>query len=530
MNDVAHELCKVLIVDDEPLTREGIKHFLNWEKEGFQIIGEASDGKEALEIIKQKKPHIVITDIVMPRMTGKQLTKMIKKRYPKTEVLILSSFSDFEYVRSTFQHGVVDYILKPELESSILLKTLKRIALQIPGFTLKPKNNSNEITIQDIIIKLFGNYELDPEDITTLDQFFPYNTFSFLAFDFNVEKVSHSQINDQLTSSFNFYIQKNLMNIVYEKIPVDRKEYIYLINFDLHNLNQIKNFTHKINKKLPFSNYDICWILSEPFNNLRDANEKFQKKLMPLLNYRFFFPEEEIIIYDQITQASINYEEFQLVKFTENIKLLNFKVAFQYLEDYLETLKKDYTKNKFEIKSFLGNIVFNITILLGNLEYDIELLQKRQYEYIEKINQSKHIDETIKHFNSFLAKSKKLIQSETTHSKYINMQHFLDYIDENYRKPLTLSDLAKQFHYNPSYISNYFRENNQQGFTQYLNEVRIKNAMKLLKEGTIPIAEISSRVGYRNHSYFSRVFKNQVGMSPRQLQRQYFREMKKNDD
>lgn len=73
------EWCKVLVVDDEILIRQGIKHYIKWEEEGFQIVGEASNGKEALAMIETQQPHIVITDMVMPVMDGEELTKIIKE-------------------------------------------------------------------------------------------------------------------------------------------------------------------------------------------------------------------------------------------------------------------------------------------------------------------------------------------------------------------------------------------------------------------------------------------------------------------
>ncbi|MED4958707.1 response regulator, partial [Paenibacillus macerans] len=104
------ELCKILIVDDEILVRQGIKHHLNWEQYGFQIVGEASNGKEALEMIGRLSPHIVITDIVMPVMDGEEFTRVLKAHFPQIEVVVLSSYGEFNYVRSTFQSGVADYI------------------------------------------------------------------------------------------------------------------------------------------------------------------------------------------------------------------------------------------------------------------------------------------------------------------------------------------------------------------------------------------------------------------------------------
>ena len=131
------ELCKILIVDDELLVRQGLRHHLNWEQHGFQIVGEAANGKEALEMVKRLNPHIVITDIVMPVMDGEQFTRVLKAHYPHIEVIVLSSYGQFHYVRSTFQSGVVDYILKPKLETDELLKVLYDTARKIPGVDVR---------------------------------------------------------------------------------------------------------------------------------------------------------------------------------------------------------------------------------------------------------------------------------------------------------------------------------------------------------------------------------------------------------
>ena len=89
---------KVLIVDDESILRNGLKHLCNWEDEGFKLIGEAANGKEALEIIKDKEPNIVITDLIMPEMDGIELAKIIKRDYPKVKVLVLSNISKNTFI------------------------------------------------------------------------------------------------------------------------------------------------------------------------------------------------------------------------------------------------------------------------------------------------------------------------------------------------------------------------------------------------------------------------------------------------
>ena len=119
------------------------------------IVGEASNGQEALELIEATEPHIIITDIVMPIMDGEELTRIVKEKYPHIEIIILSSFGEFDYVRSTFQSGVVDYILKPKLNADGLLKALKTASSRILRFRKWKINQSVIPQLGRLSINLF---------------------------------------------------------------------------------------------------------------------------------------------------------------------------------------------------------------------------------------------------------------------------------------------------------------------------------------------------------------------------------------
>ncbi len=127
------EYCKVLIVDDERMIRKGIRHMADWEKEGFLIAGEAGDGQEALRLVRELTPHIVLADIVMPVMDGLDFSERLLEEFPSIKLIILSSYDKFEYVKTALLNGAADYILKPMLSVEGLLKTLRKVAAQIPG-------------------------------------------------------------------------------------------------------------------------------------------------------------------------------------------------------------------------------------------------------------------------------------------------------------------------------------------------------------------------------------------------------------
>ena len=189
--------CKILIVEDELLVRKALRYIIEQEGDEFEIIGEVTNGEEALDFLEQSLPHMMICDIMMPRMNGLELLHTVNLKYPEVSTIILSGYQDFEYVKSAFKYGVFDYILKPELESDYLLKALRHIgrkkgvihakdpgkvgkeeesretsdayasyyliAIQ-PGKILQGATNKQELTIghmEELMKEAFGRFYLD---------------------------------------------------------------------------------------------------------------------------------------------------------------------------------------------------------------------------------------------------------------------------------------------------------------------------------------------------------------------------------
>ncbi|WP_237179030.1 response regulator transcription factor [Paenibacillus sp. MMS18-CY102] len=512
-------LCKIIIVDDEILIRQGIKHYLNWEQEGFQIVGEASNGKEALELVEQMQPHIVITDIVMPVMDGEALTRTIKQKYPEIEVIVLSSFGEFHYVRSTFQSGVADYILKPKLDAQELLQVLKRTAAQIPSLQLKPQGEAVELSVTLLMERLIAGYDIDFEP-SAINNLFPYSAFVLLGADSKHRPNGSDELKgEQLAGIVDAWWQSARLHLPYHRIVTNQQQLVYVLNGEPEELEETKQLASKMAEELALAHAVPGWVWSDTFTSFAQLGQIFRGSFTKLLNYRFYFPNHRLLTIDKLPEPTAEGNKFDLSQFTEQLKRKQFDLAFQYLEEHVHSMALDYTMDVFAFKSFLSNIIFNVTVLLGNMGYEVKELEERKYAYFKSIDVARQADHAANQLYAFMTEADQCIAARQQPSN-VNMGLILAYIDGHYADPITLTEVAKHFHFNPSYLSSYFASHNAYGFSEYLNKVRVEKAAELLSGDTASISEISGMVGYSDHSYFTKVFKKWTGLSPSQYRRQ----------
>lgn len=103
----------LLIADDERLVRQSLKQNICWAKYGFQVLGEAKDGQETLRLLRQLRPHLLITDIRMPNISGVEVMARARMELPNLQIIVLSAFDSFEYARQALLYSAVGYLLKP---------------------------------------------------------------------------------------------------------------------------------------------------------------------------------------------------------------------------------------------------------------------------------------------------------------------------------------------------------------------------------------------------------------------------------
>lgn len=147
---------KLMLVEDEPIIREGLKHYFDWNNLQFQTIIEASNGLEGLTLARKEKPELIITDIRMPLMNGLDMIAQLREELPNSQFIILTGHTDFEYAQHAIRiGGITEYLIKPlqyEASLSTIHRCLKNIKEKL--FTAPPledncinlkQEDSNEI-------------------------------------------------------------------------------------------------------------------------------------------------------------------------------------------------------------------------------------------------------------------------------------------------------------------------------------------------------------------------------------------------
>ncbi|OWA35018.1 two-component system response regulator [Saccharibacillus sp. O16] len=535
------QICRILIVDDEVLVRQGIKHYLDWEKYGFRIVGEASNGREGLEAIERLRPHIVLTDIVMPVMEGEEFTRLIKKRYPAIEVIVLSSYGEFDYVRSTFQSGVADYILKPKLETQELLRVLQNTAKRIPGIRYTGEGSGEAPDAEALLEKLASGYdagETAPPDV--LAERFPHDEFVLIG---RLAPAGRSggearaaEPPQPLIERLHQALAPGAMG---EAALGAARAYglptaasgaavgseAALVGLEAgRRAALVAALRSRTAERLPGTDSPDSpapfWAVSDAFTSLTEFGSAY-RELRELLDYRFYFPDRVVMLREELPVLGESLPAFDLRRFTEEIKREHFEDAFRELRQYAARMADDYRSTKVGLKSFLGNIIFNLITLLGNMEYEASDLDEAKYGFFRDIEEAADAPTAIALLERFLQQAEDKIAEHTVQPGDPNMKKLLAYIEEHYAEPLSLTGLGRHFHFNPSYLSSYFAAHNKEGFSEYLNRIRVTKAEELLRAGELSISEISGLVGYSDPGYFTKVFRKQTGFSPSQYRRQH---------
>ena len=502
------EYCRVLILDDEFIMRQGMKHMMDWEKEGFQIVGEASDGRQGLELVEKVSPHIVLADIVMPVMDGIEFSEILGKKHPEIQLIILSSYDKFEYVKTTLLNGASDYILKPTLNPENLLKTLRKAAERIPGFRLQAQNDVSYKAQLERVLLGFKD-RLDESVFANL-----FKNTLYRLFVLNVKDCLRGSTNDifsvkRMVEDFFAEKEEYVVQVMFLQEEILCGVINYRVKDDEDVIKSLDEISQKIRRIYPFA----FFVVSGNFSNMQEIRMFYQKNILPEIGKGFYYPEKYLYI-AEADKTREKPKRFEFEEYTRELSDKQYEKALSMFQNYIQYLCK-YQIEEGKLKNLTKNLLYNYLMETEKITGKSEELRERFFGEIEKTQWVNEFTEAFSRITGNLA----LLIEEGKGAEDDVIRHIKEYLEEHYQEQLDLSNIAEKFNFSYSYLSGYFSQTVKEGFSGYLNRIRIRHAMEYLSGSPLPISQIGEMVGYTEHSYFCRVFKKITSETPSEYRR-----------
>lgn len=506
------ERCRILIAEDEYITQQGIRHLLDWEQEGFEIVGTVSNGRDALLLAEELKPHIVLTDVVMPIMNGVELTGLLRTQFPDIQVVVLSGYSDFEYVRGSFQGGVVDYILKSTLNPDELLKIMRRTAQRIPGLELQRGSPSPESQLCQLLTGMQGG------DIpAVLAEALPRPKLMLLGFPVGrILRLKRDALEVQ-SAVLSQCAADSLAAFPHLQIIADTDILLLVISFFASEETECLAAAKEAVKRCAEVEPAVFYIASESFCGLDNLRETYHGTFFKKLESFFYHQGTSFLHERDIRPTAIPRLDGQrLANLLGDSRLVD---VFSLLQDYVSLALAAKAPDELELKSLVQNALYQIIARLEDMGLDAASLSHLKRDCMTKIQACTYAESFQETTAQILEDLTAILDTYGLCAHNATMGNILAYIDTHYADPITLQSIAKQFNFSYSYLSSYFHTHNNEGFSEQLNRVRIRHAAELLREGRLTVSEVCGAVGYGDQSYFTKVFKRYEGRTPSDYRR-----------
>ena len=452
---------KVVIADDEPHILNYLNHYIPWEDFSLQVVGCASNGKDAYNLALTKKADILITDIRMPEMDGLQLCEKLKELLPEIQIIIISAYSDFSYAQKAIQLHALGYCLKPLVSED--LSQLLHIAIRL----LNKHKTLHYDELLDVI------EDGSPAEIQRCFRKFGLNCKEYYV----AASIHASDITDALHAKLT--------------IKLGKHKYLYFSNEPFHTDNA-KQFICYCKKLAGIA------VFPDPVS---PANLKYCVEDVVVMSFQYFLTGYPTYS-EELVDGSLTDDFFQ--KLTKSFER-----------------KSELTALLNELKTINASMIFNIrtaykfyhmVLHCPLMESAFDTEEYLLYGYEQLVTEYKNFQDMLNCLLKLMCTSNTQIADET--AKVSSFMQIIKYLNENYQQDISLQQLADSFHLNASYISFLIKKETGLTYSQYLTNLRISQAKRLLTSSQLTLTEISESVGFHDNFYFIKKFKKITGVTP----------------
>lgn len=516
---------KVLIIDDEILIAKGLQAKMDWKKLGCEVCSIATDGLEGQRLVEELKPDIVISDIIMPGMTGLELSGFIHTHYPSIITIILTAYEDFKYAQQAIRLGVKEYIVKPIDKKEMFLAVSGAVSLLRQRQSIRSdasRLHNLEVEVKPIMnstillnIALNGDSEI--EALGDKLGLFDLNIGKVAAIVFELEP-EHGKERNRLHS----FALKNAIQSTFERhgCSCDLKEidkvFVALVHFEDSLISSV------ISSRLKDAGDEICRLVSDSTGlkvsagvgrvsrSIQDIHASYVEA-REALKKRFFAHSPGLFTLQDstVTPGVPSKELLDTSRLRQLVGEGDTEQALALLRMILDGWRQ--TGDRKLLLDAAAGMLKQLNSLIhtgeGTAASMLLTLEKSEDTYsFASVKQAleQAVEYVCKHISG---------QASSGGNKVIRKVERM--IREKYGdKGFSLQVAADELGISLSYLSRLFKKETDFNFMEYLTEVRIHEAQKLLHSTDLKNNEIANKVGFYDVGYFSQVFRKKCDMTP----------------
>lgn len=530
---------RVIIADDEPKILQLIKMLGHWQEYDIEIVDECHDGLQTLKSIQEHRPDFVLSDIKMPDLDGIELIEATRKAGIDSLFILISGYRHFEYARSAIALNVMDYLLKP-IDEAQLNETLEKVCRQLDQIRAEKEDleelcRLKESRQQNMLQQFWKDLlhgETNAIEQNTLTErrcnevyqtdFRPgcYQVLCLITNMNGILEHENSLFSDEvmrfLRSCFGeytqYYFHQDLCGyaIVLNFAPEYQKQVHEGISALYYNIRNLSEIYGGFRLNIGVSNLkNRCSGLRAAFLEARAAEWG-----------RLIMMRDGVLDYGQI--CGLPPVEAGFFSTEESEKL---KGCIRYLrKEELGTLFSElYQRAVSQANSSpddMAELFFRIFSIVGESvpeEEKKQMLDNCYYAYLEARTFPLLMKNLYLKLETYIQEEQKKMNQKV--GKPIG--EAVRFIRANYAKAISAEEVAGVSHVSAAYLGKLFKEELGIGFNDFLTQVRLEEAEKLLAETNLPVKEIASAVGYPDEKYFSRLFKKTTGIKPTEYRKIY---------
>lgn len=521
----------ILLVDDEDEVRRSIKDLTPWNEYGFSVIGEASNGMEALDFLDEEIPDVIITDIKMPYLDGIGFIEEVRKNISTTvDVIILSGYDEFTFAQTAMRLNVAEYVLKPiSLES--MQDVLRRTKTRLDEDRAKVSDNKKLESFYKDAIEVYKEKFLVSMIVPTRRQ--DASIINERAKEYGLPlsgKLHTIAIIDLPTETLPSVAVSEIVEEAMEDerniIPFQYENQTVIIFSSDMDTSFSPLFSKQVNRALTMLQSRFIHYFSKSFNmgigeivsEVTGLPESYRSAL-EALNYTQLYPEQHIISISDIETIENDHSEKGGEHKTELIMAIKFgnkedteKAVHAFFEGIAETPNVQNTV--INILSIISEICASYGKNIATLLQDEDLFLS--LSHANSLSRSELL------MTKLALRANESAQGARENSHIQFVENAKRIIKENYANPLFgLEQVTDEISVSPAYFSTTFKKETGISFVQYLTNVRLEKAKEMLKNTNAKTYEIAEKTGFSEPNYFSFIFRKNIGISPSQYRNKH---------